>query len=324
MFSISTVFRPQSSVVAKPSNTTTKMRRRYFFLDEPLPSSEIPHMLLRIVKSRTSPLTSPYAPPSALEPTLPPIPLPAPLDQSDATLDLRTTRSASAGARLASLLHLHGGSSTGETARVAARALRRYNLPDDPETAFAARCASCPAYAAAARALLSSKPARRSGRGAAGRKGFLVVGFVTAVDAELARGTVAEGGGGADVAVPVAALAGVPLPIPGLDVGVRGGMSARNEAGVRGHVDGEVVLAVAYGAIALRRARGGGGEGEREVAVGDQVYAKAKHLGFASEDWVHGDDEDDADAQMETRDEFVVEDDELDLDDEAELLEFDS
>jgi hypothetical protein len=314
------------------------MRKRYFLLDEPLSSSEIPHMLLRLVKSRTSPLTSAYAPSAALASTLPPIPLPTPLAQSHASLKLSTTHSTSGAARLASLLHLHGGSSAGETAAVEARTLRRYALPDagDADAAFAARRAACPAYAAAARALLSARAGasrlRRVDSGAGARRGYLVVGFATAVDADVSRGTVERGGGGAEVAVPVGALAGVPVPIPGLDIGVGGGAETRSEVGVRGRIKGEVVIAVAYRAITLKRrsgSRGRGGEGG-EVAVGDQVYVKARHLGFAGEDYDDGEeddgdeDEDEDDPRAETHDEFEVEDDELDLDDMDAVVEFES
>src|SRR5205085_1034135 len=104
----------------------------------------------------------------------------------------------------------------------------------------------------------------------------------TAVDAKLERGSLVRGGGGADVAVPVAALAGVPVPIPGLDVGVGSAAERRSEVDVRGRVEGEVVIAVAYRVVSLKRgSRRGEGGYEGEVAVGDQVYAKAKHLGFA-------------------------------------------
>ena len=158
-----------------------------------------------------------------------------------------------------------------------------------------------------------------------------MVGFATAVDADLSRGSLVRGGGGADVAVPVAALVGVPVPVPGLDVGVGGGAETRSEVGVKGGVEGEVVIAVAYRAVALkRRSRRGEAGDEGEVAVGDQVYAKAKHLGFAGEEWVDGreddgeDEDEDGEDAREPQDEFEVEDDELDLDDEAAVVEFDS
>lgn len=258
--------------------------RRYFILSDPLPKSEIPHLLGRVVEDKTHPNRS-FAPVDTNPDDFIPGILPKPVTWESRREFYSDTSEWSLAGGLADLVSLEQGFGTEVGASLESDEVKSYML-SNTLLCFQKLMSYSP-YSNDVRDLLKRSKSSHA---------YFVTGFLTAKDGVLSHFKANSRTSTVELTAPVLQAAGVPIPVGNPQVAPSTSTERRQERSMT--IVEEVVFAVAYDVIRTSRSLDFDARGFLKTSIinSGPKRAKPKHMAFGApeydvDEWDSDDDE---------------------------------
>jgi hypothetical protein len=255
-------------------------QRRFFILAESIPASEVPSMMCRVVTDKLLPQQkfAPFPPVGAVDEsqyrstnTIIPDITPPPQTSLNSRDFVQLVKENELKLSLATFFGIDFGRGVEESLTLESAVVKRYSLPN-PDIYFD-KLMQDSNYAGDVRAMLESSHGRA----------YLVTGFLTATGTVWKRTSGGTKTTGFTAAVPVSAIAG--LPVPGLDPAISPSVSASRVLEREKYVIEEEIFAVAYSEVRYSRSldRTAPHFTKKLPVVGPPKRAKARHLALGED-----------------------------------------